>query len=161
MEHKMNLAKSLKNDYFLGLPLIFTLVSAGFLVYFGISRTIDFEELRSLSLEEMISTLDFILLVVFLAVILIGIICFLKRMFYIKSFENEYKTVDAKVVDIHYIKDRCGVDVEFILNGETCKKHFALFNNKQTKYVHMDSEVKLLVKDDDPKKSLILELYFD
>ena len=48
-----------------------------------------------------------------------------------------------------------------MFEGELCKKHFAIMNNSQTKYIHMDSEVELIIKDENPKKSLIKELYFD
>ena len=34
-------------------------------------------------------------------------------------------------------------------------------NNSQTKYVHMDSDVELIIKDENPKKALIVDLYFD
>lgn len=161
MEHKMSFKKSLKNDYWLDLPLIFSLVFSGTIIYLGIKKTFDFELWQATPLSELIKTLDFQVFAGFSVIIIAGLVCFLKRLAYIKSFENAYKTVDAKVVDIHYVKDRCGVDVEFMFNGENCKKHFALFNNNQTKYVHMDSQVQLLVKDDNPKNCLIQDLYFD
>lgn len=158
----MNLRKSLKNDYGLGLSLIFGFVGTGFLCFLiFIKKDISIQKILSLSPLEAIKTLDFIYLAIFAIMLISGFVCFAKRMMYIKSFENEYKIVEGTVVGIHYIKDRCGLDVLFQLNERVCKKHFSLFNNDQTKYVHMDSDVSLLVKENDPKKVLILDLYFD
>ncbi len=162
MEHKMNFLKAVKNDYGLGVFLIFVLVGLGFGGYFTfIKNEISLQQLFALPFAEMVSTKDFYQLTVFVLIVLFGLFFFVKRVVYIKSFEGECRLVEGKVVNIRYVKDRCGVDVEFLLDGNLCKKHFTLFNNSQTKYVHMDSQVQLIVKDDNPKKSLILDLYFD
>ena len=161
MNYKMSLKKSLRNDFFMGLPMITALVSAGLLVYFFVSKKVDFKSLTALPFAQAVKTESFILLLIFSFALLLSLFFFVKRILYIKSFENECEKLEAVVTDIHYVKDRCGVDVEFSMNGEQCKKHFVLFNNSQTKFVHMDSVVTLLVKDGNPKKSLILDLCFD
>ena len=104
---------------------------------------------------------DSILLIIYGIIIIASLICFVKRFLYLKSFSNNCQTTIAKVVNINYIKDRCGVDVTFMFEGELCKKHFAIMNNSQTKFIHMDSEVELIIKNGNPKKSLIKKLYFD
>lgn len=161
MEFRMNFRKSLKNDYYLGVCAIFSVIFLGVLVYYFVTQEIDLGVLSGLSFSELVGTSDFLVFAIFSLVILGGIVLFVKRIIYIKSFENENKLVDGKVVDITYVKDRCRVKVEYNLNGENYIKKFMLFNNKQTKYVHMDSEVKLLIRDENPKKALISELYFD
>lgn len=164
MECKMNLKKAIRNDYGLTLSGLFPVIGAGFLAFYSlIKKNIDFQKMLSLINRpmELVSTSDFILFAVFSLFIIVGLAFFAKRVSYINSFEKGCTVVDGKVVDIHYTKDRCGVDVEFLLFGNVCRKHFALMNNSQTKYVHMDSDVKLIVKDENPKKVLIMELYFD
>lgn len=161
MECKMNLKKSIKNDYPLGLSLIAPLMCLVVLAILIGTNNVCPQILRNMTLAEMWGTPDFRILALFSLIIVVTLILFVKRILYIKSFENEYRTVDAKVVDINYVKDRCGVDVEFNFNGESCSKHFMIFNNKQTRYVHMDSDVKLIMKNENPKKCLIKDLYFD
>lgn len=161
MECKLNLKMAIKNDYLLGLlliaPISFSVVGGVLIATKAISPKVFLE----LPFKELPATLDFRIIASFSLIIVVTLILFAKRVLYIKSFENEYRTVDAKVVDINYVKDRCGVDVEFNFNGKSCSKHFMLFNNKQTRYVHMDSEVKLIIKNENPKKCLIKDLYFD
>lgn len=161
MEYRMNVGKSLKNDYYLGVSLLSCVLFLGILIYFVVTKVIDFEVFSRLSVPEIINTAEFQLLVIFVLLLCVGAVSFIKRLLYIQSFENSYRTVNAHVVDIHYIKDRCKVWVEFNYNGEINTQHFMLFNNQQTKYIHIDSEVKLLIKNENPKTSLILELYFE
>ena len=162
MERKMNLKKSLKNDYGLVLAFLAPIVSIAILCYFiFFAKIIDVNIISELPFLVLIRTSDFIIFFIFFVILVVGLVFFIKRIAYIKSFENENKKIDGKVVDIHYVKDRCGVDVEFDLYGTKCKKHFALMNNAQTKYIHMDSDVVLVMKDENPKKVLIEELYFN
>ena len=161
MECKMNLKKAIKNDYLLGLLLIAPITCIVIEVILIATKTISPSVLIELPFKELPATLDFRIIASFSLIIVVTLILFAKRISYIKSFETEYRIADGKVVDINYVKDRCGVDVEFVFNGENCSKHFMLFNNKQTRYVHMDSDVKLIMKNENPKKCLIKDLYFD
>ena len=158
---KMNLKMAVKNDYLLGLALLFPLACILVPAILIATKRIDTKSLCGMSFKEMLSTFDFRVLAAYSLIVLAGLILFAKRILYIKSFETESRIVDAKVVDINYEGDRCGVDVEFILSGVNCKKHFAFFKNKQTKYINIDSEIKLIVKNENPKKCLIKNLYFD
>ena len=162
---KFKFGKSLKNDYGILLSLTFFIIGIVFIVFFSVGlqayRLINIEKIIQNGIKEF-NLADAIILIILGFLAIISLILFIKRLCYLKSFTNEEcKYVTAKVVDIDYIKDRCGVDVEFIYEGNTCKKHFALMNNSQTKYIHMDSEVELVIKNGNPKKSLIAELYFD
>ncbi len=164
---KFKFGKSLKNDYILCVSFISIFIMTGLFVfssffpYAHISRRrIDVSEIIERG-SEGFTLPDPVLIIIFGTIIIGSIICFLTRLSYLKSFTDECRKVNAKVIDIHYIKDRCGVDVEFMHEGIACKKHFTLMNNSQTKYIHMDSEVELLIKDGNPKKSLIAELYFE
>ncbi|MCR5765146.1 MAG: hypothetical protein K6G09_04110 [Treponema sp.] len=161
MEVKMNLKKSLMNDYYFGLSVIGFLVCVGFIVYSFVSGKIDINAVKTMSFAEILGDSNCLVVVIFSVLALVSLIGFIKRFIYIKSFENDNQVIDAKVVDISYVKDRCRVKVEYLFNGETFVKKIRLFNNKQTKFVHMDSEVKLLLKYENPKKVLISELYFD
>ena len=161
---KFKLGKSLKNDYVFLLSLNFFIIGLGFLIFFSIGpqsyRLIDMEKILKDGIKNF-NLADSIILIIYGIIIIASLICFVKRFLYLKSFSNNCQTTIAKVVNINYIKDRCGVDVTFMFEGELCKKHFAIMNNSQTKYIHMDSEVELIIKDGNPKKSLIKELYFD
>lgn len=161
---KFKLGKSLKNDYVFLLSLNFFIIGLGFLIFFSIGpqsyRLIDIKKILKDGIKNF-NLADSILLIIFGIMMIVSLICFIKRFLYLKSFSNNCQTTIAKVVNINYIKDRCGVDVIFMFEGELCKKHFAIMNNSQTKYIHMDSEVELIIKDGNPKKSLIKELYFD
>ncbi|MCQ2584505.1 MAG: hypothetical protein MJ185_02850 [Treponema sp.] len=162
---RFNFFKSLKNDY--GLFLSFTgfLISTAFFLFLSVGpasyRLIDFQTILDNGFKDFRFT-DSFAAIIFGFLILISLFCFIKRICYVRSFGQEECTkVTAKVTDINYVKDRCGVDMEFIFGGETVKKHFALMNNGQTKYIHMDSEVELLVKNCNPKKAIIISLFFD
>lgn len=161
---KFNFGKSLKNDYLLFGLLCFLLIGIGFFLFFSIGpesfREIDIRKILNNGIKNM-SISDTIIGIIFGTMIIISLIGFLVRLKYLISFAGEEQFVDAKVVDINYSRDRCGVDVEFDFEGNQCKKHFALMNNSQTKYVHMDSDVELIIKDENPKKALIVDLYFD
>lgn len=161
---KFKLGKSLKNDYIFLLSLNFFIIGLGFLIFFSIGpqsyRLIDMEKILKDGIKNF-NLADSIILIIFGIMMIVSLICFIKRLLYLKSFTANCQNIIAKVVDINYIKDRCGVDVAFMFEGELCKKHFAIMNNSQTKYIHMDSEVELIIKDENPKKSLIKELYFD
>ena len=162
---KLNMKKALKNDYLLTLSLLFCIIGVGLCVFFSCGprsyRHINLNLIQEFGIQGFVKTADFVLLLVYALLVIVGLVCFAKRLAYIKSFEDAYKTVSAKVVDVRYVKDRCRVDLEFTLAGQVCKKGFVLFNNQQTKYIHMDSEVTLIVKGENPKTSLIQELYFD
>ena len=119
MECKMNLKMAIKNDYLLGLLLIAPITCIVIEVVLIATKTISPRVLLELPFKELPATLDFRIIASFSLIIVVTLILFVKRVLYIKSFENEYRTVDAKVVDINYIKDRCGVDVEFNFNGES------------------------------------------
>lgn len=161
---KFKLGKSLKNDYVFLLSLISFIIVLSFLIFFSIGpqshRLINLEKILKDGINNF-NLADSILLIIYGIIIIASLICFVKRFLYLKSFSNNCQTTIAKIVNINYIKDRCGVDVTFMFEGELCKKHFAIMNNSQTKYIHMDSEVELIIKDGNPKKSLIKELYFD
>lgn len=163
MERKMNLIKSVKNDYGLFFTFLLPVMIIVVEVIYSVlgDEKIDINALFSLSYSVLMQTSVFRRFLLLFAAFLVCLICFIKRIAYIKSFENENKKIEAKVVDIRYVKDRCGVDVEFDLYGTKCKKHFALMNNAQTKYIHMDSDIVLIMKGENPKKVLIEELYFD
>ena len=161
---KFKFGKSIKNDYAFLLSLIFVIIGIGLIIFFSIGpqsyRLIDINKIIQNGFDGF-NLADTIVLIVLVIMIVVAFILFVKRFFYLKSFTNNCITVMGKVVDINYIKDRCGVDVEFIFEGKLCKKHFALMNNSQTKFIHMDSEVELIIKDENPKKTLIAELYFE
>lgn len=161
---KFKFTKSLKNDFLMFLSFIGFIVGFGFVLFFSFGpksyRRIDLKKIFENGFNNF-NFSDSILAIVFLLIIIVSLIFFIKRLVYIKSFSDERNMVDAKVVDIHYVKDRCGVDVEFIFLGEKQKKHFTLMNNSQTKYIHMDSEIQLLIKDENPKKVIIPSLYFE
>ena len=161
---KFKFGKSLKNDYIFLLSLTFVIICIGLLIFYSIGpqayRLIDIKKIIQNGFDRF-DLAEAIVFIIFVIMIVLSFILFIKRFFYIKSFTDNYKTVIGKVVDINYIKDRCGVDIEFMFEGNICKKHFALMNNSQTKYIHMDSEVELIIKDENPKKVLITELYFE
>lgn len=117
MECKLNLKMAIKNDYLLGLlliaPISFSVVGGVLIATKAISPKVFLE----LPLKELFSTLDFIIITLFSLIIVVTLILFAKRISYIKSFEPEYRTADGKVVDINYVKDRCGVDVEFVFRN--------------------------------------------
>lgn len=161
---KFKFGKSLKNDYVFFLLLTFVIIGIGLLIFFSIGpqsyRFINIEKIIQNGIDNF-NLADTIVFIIMGIIIVVSFILFIKRFCYLKSFTNNCITVMGKVVDINYIKDRCGVDVEFIFEGNLCKKHFALMNNSQTKFIHMDSEVELIIKDENPKKTLIAELYFE
>ena len=161
---KFKFVKSLKNDYVFLLSLTFMIIGIGLLIFFSIGpqsyRFIDIERIMKNGIVRF-NLGDTIELIILGTIIVVSSILFIKRFFYLKSFTDNYNKATGKVVDIDYIKDRCGVDVEFMFEGNLCKKHFALMNNSQTKFIHMDSEVELIIKDENPKKALIAELYFE
>lgn len=156
--------KSLKNDFLLFLWFISFIIGIGFMLFVSVGpdsyRMIDW----SLLLANGVSRFDLAesaLAIVFSLISLTAFVLFFKRLAYITSFQKECEMVSAKVVDIHYVKDRCGIDLEYLYEGEKRTRHIVLMNNAQTKYIHMDSEVSLLVKNRNPKKVLIPSLYFD
>lgn len=161
---KFNLFKSVKNDYVFFISAVFFVIGLGFLIFFSIGpqsyRSIDMETILRNGIKNF-NLADTIYLIIFGIMLIISLIFFIKRLCYLMSFSDDCQKANAKVVDVNYIRDRFGVDVEFMFEGEICKKHFALMNNSQTKYIHMDSEVQLIIKDENPKKALIKELYFD
>lgn len=162
MDLKLNFKKALKNDYRLFLPLVVCVIGIAFFCYFTfVKKQIAPSKFASLTPPELLKTGDFYLALIYVLCTALGLAFFLKRLFYIKSFERGGRTAEGVVVDIRYVKDRCGVDVKFDFYGTPCKKHFTLMNNAQTKFVHMDSVVNLLMKDENPKHVLIADLYFD
>lgn len=162
MERKVNFYKSIKNDYCLGISIIFPLcIVVIYLIDFFISKKTNLNLIINSTLVENIKNIDFLLLVFYSIVIIICLICFFRRIVYIKSFENEYYVVKANVEHFNSYNGSYGIDLIFELEGKICKKHFALTRTKQTKKFNTDSEISLLIKDFNPKKSLILDLYFD
>lgn len=162
MEHRLNIKKSLRNDYALSLPLVLALSGALILaLIIFVFKEIDFSIFQRLSPSEFVRTVDFVYLAIFFVIILGGIFFFIKRWRYLKSFENEYQRVDAVITLVESYRDRLGMDTRYYCAAQEWKKHFALFKNHQTQLFEESDEVILLIKPESPKSALILDLYFD
>ncbi|MBP5174470.1 MAG: hypothetical protein ILP07_00970 [Treponema sp.] len=162
MEHRLNIKKSLRNDYALSLPLVLALSGALILaLIIFVFKEIDFTIFQRLSPSEFVRTFDFVYLAIFSVIILVGIFFFFKRWLYLKSFENAYQRVDAVITHVETYRDRMGLDTRYYYAAQGWNKHFALFKNHQTQDFEEDSEVILIIKPESPKSALILNLYFD
>ena len=77
MEHRLNIKKSLRNDYALSLPLVLALSGALILaLIIFVFKEIDFTIFQRLSPSEFVRTFDFVYLAIFSVIILVGIFFF-------------------------------------------------------------------------------------
>ncbi len=107
-------------------------------------------------------------------VLVIDAIVFFKRMYYIKSFEDNCSIIDAEIIKI-YIHNKTGKEsisswlkygriniyVNYSFEANTYEKHFKLNKNKQTESFQLNTKIQVLVNNNVPNNSLIQQLYFD
>ena len=87
MKHRINYKKSVKNDYLLGLGLLSPFVGI-IVLAFGIfiSKNIDYKEVQSSSFPHILKIPYFYTIFILSLFIVLGLIVFVKRIKYIKSF---------------------------------------------------------------------------
>lgn len=161
---KFKFWKSVKNDYTLGAAVTGIVVGIVLFLHFSVVSTSE----RLIEIDKMIGLgfcpqtySSFGLAAVLLAVIIGSLICLIRRAKYIKSFVDVKTTVKAKVVSFRPIKNAFKAVVEIPYKGDTLKKKIYVMATADKKSLQAGSEIELLIKDDDPRKTLLAGMFFE
>ena len=177
VKHKMNIRKVLQNDdtlrksFVLGCFCIICFVFDYINEKYGIMYSLfDMSFLHNKNINN--PSIEKILF--FSIFLTIDIIISLKRLNYIKSFEDNCSIIDAEIIKI-YIRNKTGKEsisswlkygriniyVNYSFEANTYEKHFKLNKNKQTESFQLNTKIQVLVNNNVPNNSLIKQLYFD
>ncbi len=138
-----NLKRMIKNDGYIKMFIIYGIVS----VILGVLFTIQYQEVSWNML--------------FFGMTLVVAVLFYLRYYAIKNFDLDSTKVKATIKNTLYYRGSRIVTYEYDYQGITYRKRTMITTNKETRNLKMDDEVEILVKNQDPKKSIIWELYFD
>lgn len=161
---KFKMWKSVKNDYALAAAFSGIILGIVFMLFYTVvsvnNRFIEVDKMIELGFVPQ-TYVSFTLAIILLLVIIVSLICFIRRCRYIKSFADVTDTVKAKVIRFKHIKNGFKAEVEFPFKGETFRKNVKVMLSAATKELRENSEVELLIKDGNPKQTLIAGLFFE
>lgn len=164
MEHSFNLKKTLKYDYATLLTVLMTLMNFFIIVFFSVGtgeyHLIDWKTLITLGFPECFMTSDFLVLGIFLFFFLLSLILFKLRLNYIKSFGDEYIRVKGEVIYFYRSRNGYSISVKYSYKNQEYKKGFAFLKTKDTG-MKKGSEITLLIKEENPKRAIVMDFYFD
>ena len=85
------------------------------------------------------------------------------KILYLKSFEKTDKVVDGKIFNMIQPWNRSFliIEVSFVIDNLNCRNYFKIHYSNINQNIHTDSQVKILVKDNNPQKTVITELFYN
>ncbi|MBN8583232.1 MAG: hypothetical protein J0L96_21385 [Anaerolineae bacterium] len=135
--------KILWNDYVAFLAAIFCLMAPGLYIYDTYFAN------KPISNMLWITTAIFIVAFFFL----------IYRYFTILSLYNNGLEAKALITEIGFFRDRGIIKYNFQFNGQNHASHMRVMKNKKTTSYQVGMEIKVIVDRENPKRSLIKELF--
>ncbi len=135
--------KILWNDYVAFLAAIFCLMAPGLYIYDTYFAN------KPISNMLWITTAIFIVAFFFL----------IYRYFTILSLYNNGLEAKALITEIGFFRDRGIIKYNFQFNGQNYTSHMRVMKNKKTTSYQVGMEIKVIVDRENPKRSLIKELF--
>lgn len=161
---KFKMWKSVKNDYAMAAAFSGIILGIMFMLFYTVvsvnNRFIEVDKMIELGFVPQ-TYVSFTLAIFLMLVIIVSLICFIRRCRYIKSFADVTDTVKAKVIRFKHIKNGFKAEVEFPFKGETYRKKVKVMLTAATRELMEGSEVELLIKDGDPNQTLVAGLFFE
>ena len=135
--------KILWNDYVAFLAAIYCLMAPGLYIY------------DTYFANKLISNMLWITTAIFI----VAFFFLIYRYFTILSLYNNGLEAKAIITEIGFFRDRGIIKYNFQFNGQNYASHMRVMKNKKTTSYQVGMEIKVIVDRENPKRSLIKELF--
>ena len=159
IERKYSIKKIISHDYATLLSLICFIVMAVLMaeIYFvGYSFSRSSFELIYINAEERFSYYY-----IFGGLCLIGLIGFVLRISIIKSYFRNGIEAKGTIIELMYWRDRGRITFKYSMEGSEHIGNLAIHTTKATANLGRNDEVKVLVKQENHKKAIIMDIFED
>ena len=142
-DNQPSLLKILWNDYGAFLAMIFCLIAPGFYLY------------DTYFADKPISNMIWITIAIFT----VALFFLIYRFTVLISLYNNGLEAKASITEIGFFRDRGIIKYNFQLNGQNYASQMRVMKNKKTTSYQVGMEIKVIVDRENPKRSLIKELF--
>jgi len=98
---------------------------------------------------------------IFGGIAFVSLVCFIARMYIIKSYFGTGIEVKGKILELRYWRDRGAIIFAYSFEGQEYRKQLAIHITKATSNLGKDDEVRILVKPENHSKAIIKDIFAD